>query len=177
MKRIAPLWLAALLLWPLAGHADDIDIPELGVKLTTLPAEASKPEITSQPGGSTATTQLGPAQLSIYRDAGSAPADSDVAAPAYRASLDARFGRVSDSKTQGAPTDIDGHSGWTVVTVRPDSSAGTTRYLCVTYVLVEQHLYRLTVSASGTPARPPEFDALVNALSGIRFEPPAAAHS
>jgi len=38
-------------------------------------------------------------------------------------------------------------------------------------VIVDQHLYRLAVTANGSPGRPPEFDALVKALSGITFEP------
>jgi hypothetical protein len=177
MARIPTLCLAGVLLSPLAARADKIDVPELGLRFTTLPSAASTPEVTAQPSTDTMTTQLGPAVLTIYREHALAPSGSDVAEPKYRAALDARFDYRFDSKAQGAPTDIGGHSGWTVVSVRPTDSAGPTQYTCLTYVLVEQHLYRLLVSASGTPNRPPEFDSLVMALSGIQFEPPVKVAS
>jgi hypothetical protein len=173
MAPIATLFFAAVLLLPLTGHADEIDVPELKLRLTTLPAAVSRPEVAAQPTGDTATLQLGPAVLAIYRDKALAPAGSDVANPKYRAALDARFAYTLDSKTQGAPTNIGGHSGWTVVRVRPAASG--TEYTCLTYVLFEEHLYRLLVSASGTASRPPEFDVLVTSLSGIQFEPPAGS--
>ena len=54
---------------------------------------------------------------------------------------------------------------------REDSSSDRTHYTCLTYVIVDQHLYRLAVTADGAPGRPPEFDTLVKALSGVSFEP------
>jgi hypothetical protein len=174
MARTATLFLAAILVWPLAGHADEVAVPELKLRLTALPAAVSKPQVAAQPASDTATLQLGPAVLAIYRDKALAPPGSDVADPKYRAALDARFAYTLDSKTQGAPTNIGGHSGWTVVGVRPGASAAT-EYTCLTYVLFEQHLYRLVVSASGAPNRPPEFDVLVTSLSGIQFDSPAGS--
>jgi hypothetical protein len=173
MAKLSSLWLV-LLLWPLAAAADEVDVPELGVKLITLPSAASKPQVAPQGAGLIATTQLGPAVLTIYRDNASAPGGADVADPRYRAALDARFDRSFDSKKQGAPTDIDGHSGWTVVSVQPASAGGATQYACLTYVVAAQHLYRLLVSAASSEGRPAQFDALVTALSGIKFEPASA---
>lgn len=167
-------WLSALLLGPLVCLADEVDVPELGIQLTALPADAAKPQVAPQPEGLTATTQLGPATLTIFRDTAPAPPGSDVADPRYRGSLDARFDRTIDSKTQGAPTDVGGHSGWTVVSVRP-GSAGATLYTCLTYVIAGQHLYRLVVRASSAQGRPHEFDALVSAMSGIQFGSAPAA--
>jgi hypothetical protein len=161
-------WLLALLLGPLACLADEADLPELGIRLTALPAEATKPQVTPAPGGLTASAQLGPAVLTIYRDSTLTPPGGDVADPKFRSALDARFDRAIDSKTQGAPTNVGGHSGWTVVSVRP-ASAGATLYTCLTYVIAEQHLYRLVVRASSAQGRPHEFDTLVNAMSGIQF--------
>ena len=152
MTRIVTAALAALLLWPVGGRADPMDVPELGLQLTTLPAAATKPQLTTQPSGSTVTTQLGPAVLSIYRDNGTEPAGSDVASPKYRASLDARFAHAIDSRSQGAPTNVGGHSGWTVVEARTPGDRET-KYACVTYVIVEQHLYRLAVTASASSGR------------------------
>ncbi len=69
------------------------------------------------------------------------------------------FGGSVDSRSHGAPTAVGGHSAWTVVEARESGSA--TVYTCVTYVIVDRHLYRLSVSANGDRSRPPEFDSLV----------------
>jgi hypothetical protein len=162
-----------MLLWPLAGHAGDIDIPELGVRLTTLPSAATQPQVTQltqQPSGYIAVTHLGPAMLNIYREDDPVPVGSDVADPSFRALLDQRYRGSVESKTLGAPTAVGGHSGWTVVDAREDGSSNHTHYTCLTYVIVDQHLYRLAITADGSPGRPPEFDALVRALSGMTFE-------
>src|ERR1700683_1753882 len=123
MHKAASAWLAILLVCPLLSYADDIEVPEVGVRLTALPEGAQKPQVTRQPDASEATTQVGDAVLSIYRETAPAPAGADVADPRYRALLDARFDKTLDSKTQGAPTHVGGHSGWTVVDARPSGSA------------------------------------------------------
>jgi hypothetical protein len=56
-----------------------------------------------------------------------------------------------------------------VVDMREDSAADLTHYTCLSYVIVDQHLYRLAVTANGSPGRPPEFDTMVKALSGVSF--------
>jgi hypothetical protein len=169
MKKLRGAWLALLFLWPLAGHAADVDIPELGIRLTLLPDAASKPQLAEQAAGYQAETHLGSARLSIFREDNPVPAGSDVAEPGYRAMLDARFGNVVESKSEGAPTGVGGHSAWTVVDAH-ESHGGPTDYICVTYVIVDEHLYRLSVTAQSSAGRPPEFDSLVKALSGIAFE-------
>jgi hypothetical protein len=180
--RALCLCLALVALRPAAGRADDVDVPELGVRLTGLPSGAVKPEVVPGAGGHQLTTGVGDAVLTVYREDAPAPAGSSVASPAYRASLDARFDPTVDSKTQGAPTAVAGHSAWTVVDARHASQTQTV-YVCVTYVIVDQHLYRLAVSAaSATAGRPAEFDALVRTVSDIVFEPvqrapPPAARS
>ena len=161
--------MALLFLWPFASHAAEVDIPELGVRLTMLPEAASKPQVEEQSAGYQAETHLGGALLSIYRQDDPVPAGSDVAEPNYRAMLDARFGKVVDSKTEGAPTAVGGHSAWTVVDAS-ESHGVQSGYICVTYVIVDDHLYRLTVTAQSSAGRPPEFDSLVKALSGVAFE-------
>jgi hypothetical protein len=159
---------ALLLLWPLAALAGDVDVPELGVRLTGLPDNASHPVVMAHDGGYGATTRLASAELNIFREDEPAPAGSDVAEPSYRAILDAKFADSVKSKTQGAPTAVGGHSAWTVVDAREEGSR--TAYTCVTYVLVDQHLYRLLVNSAPAAERPPEFDALVRAMSSIQFE-------
>jgi hypothetical protein len=167
-RLVALLFLWPLTLWSLSALASQVDVPELGVRLTSLPDNASQPVVTSQASGYEATTRLGRAVFTIYRENDPAPQGSDVAEPAYRAILDAKYADSVKSKTQGAPTAVGGHSAWTVVDAREEGSLSA--YTCVTYVLVDQHLYRLLVSAAPAAARPPEFDALVKAMSGIQFE-------
>ena len=168
MWTVRAIAAALLFLWPPLSQAADVDIPELGIRLTALPPGASKPQVSEQTAGDEATTHLGSAVLSIYRDDDPVPAGSDVAEPNYRAMLDARFDKSVQSKAEGAPTAVGGHSGWTVVDAR--ESRSLKNYICVTYVIVDEHLYRLTVTASGSDGRPPEFDSLVRALSGVSFE-------
>ena len=170
MRRSRTLRFTFWCLWPLAAYAGSVDVPELGIRFAALPAGASEPQVSAAQRGTQLTTALGPAVLRIYRDEQPAPAGSDVASPDYRASLDARFDKSIDSRSEGAPTAVGGYGAWTVVDARPAESAASTAYICVTYVIVDQHLYRLAVSALGT-GRPAEFDALVKALSGITFEP------
>jgi hypothetical protein len=161
--------LIALLLWPLGAQANEVDLPELGIRLMTVPSAATKPQVTEQPAGYDAVMRLGTAELNIHREEAPVPVGSDVADPSYRALLDRRYQESVESKALGAPTSVGGHSAWTVVDAR-SGSADLTRYTCLTYVIVDQHLYRLAVTADGSPARPPEFDALVKALSGVSFE-------
>ena len=169
MRRSGAIWLAWLLIWPLASQASDFDIPELGIRLTDLPSGAAKPQVIERAGGYEATTGLGPAQLSIYREEDPVPAGSDVAQPNYRALLDAKFGKTVESKSEGAPTAVGGHSAWTVVDAR-ESRSSHTGYACLTYVIVDGHLYRLLVTADASQGRPAEFDSLVRALSAVTFE-------
>jgi hypothetical protein len=170
MRRLGVLSLTALLLWSLAAHANDVDLPELGVRLTTLPSAATQPQVSQQPAGYGAVIHLGTAVLNVYREDEPVPAGSDVADPHYRALLDRRYRGEVQSKALGAPTSIGGHSAWTVVDAHEGNSSDLTHYTCLSYVIVDQHLYRLAVTADGSPGRPPEFDALVKALSGVTFE-------
>jgi hypothetical protein len=168
MRKAGTIWLAMVLLSPLASQADDVDVPELGVRLTALPSSADKPQVSGQPAGYEVTTRVGTAVLSIYRENDPAPIGSNVADPSYRTKLDAKFGTRFESKTAGAPTVVGGHSAWTMVEASEGQSP--TLYTCVSYVIVDEHLYRLTVTAAGSERRPPEFDSLVAALSGVKFE-------
>jgi len=170
VRHLPAIALALLMLWPPLSQAADFDIPELGIRLTALPPGAAKPQVVEQTGGYEATTRLGSALLSIFREDDPVPAGSDVAEPNYRAMLDTRFGKGVDSRTDGAPTAVGGHSAWTVVDISAARSSAHTGYICVTYVIVDEHLYRLMVSANAADGRPPEFDSLVRALSSVSFE-------
>jgi len=168
MPRANTVWSLLLLSCSLAAHADSADVPALGLRIASLPDSSSAPVVSQVAGGDQMTVQLDKATLTIFRAGTPEPEGSDVASPSYRASLDARFKEHIDSKDRGAPTALGGHGAWTVVAA--SSEGEVTRYACVTYVIDDQHLYRMTVDAAGDP-RPPEFDGLVKALSGITFEP------
>lgn len=168
MRERSAWWLVAVLSWPLLCRAADVDVPELGVRLGSLPEGAAPPQVSAAPGGYEAVTHEGVASLSIFREDQAAPAGSDVADPHYRATLDHKYKSV-ESKDQGAPTALAEHSAWTVVDMQHTS--GSTRYTCLTYVIVDQHLYRILVTAESTQGRPAEFDSLVVAMSGVSFEP------
>jgi hypothetical protein len=172
MRTTAVVSLTAVLLWPLAGQANEVDIPELGIRLAALPNAATKPQVTeaAAPAGYEAVTHLGGAALAISREEDPVPAGSDVANPSYRALLDSRYRDRIESKTLGAPTSLGGHSAWTVVDAREDGASNRMHYTCLSYLIVDQHLYRFAVTADGNPGRPPEFDALVKALSEVSFE-------
>ena len=171
MRASRVLALLAVLWCPLGALAEDINVPELGIRLTAVPSAATKPQVsavTQPPAGYEAVLHLGAAELSIFREDEPVPPGSDVANPGYRALLDRRYHGNVESKTLGAPTSLGGHSAWTVVDARGGSSE-ITHYTCLTYVIVDQHLYRLEVTADGSPGRPPQFDELVKALSGVSF--------
>ena len=172
MRRARLISLTAVLLLPLVAHADDVDIPELGLRLTALPSSTTQTQaqVTQHPTGYDAVMRLGIASLTISREDEPVPPGSDVADPHYRAQLDRQYRGGIESKALGAPTSVGGHNAWTVVDAHEQGSADLTRYTCLTYVIVDQHLYRLAVTADGSPGRPPEFDALVKALSGVTFE-------
>lgn len=159
-----------MLLWPLTAAANGVDVAELGVRLSTAPDGLTQPQVTQRPAGYDVVMRLGLATLEIFREDDPAPPGSDVADPHYRALLDRRYRGAVESKTLGAPTSLGGHSAWTVVDARGDSSADITHYTCLSYVIVDQHLYRLAVTADGSPGRPPQFDSLVKALSGVSFQ-------
>ena len=141
-----------------------------GAVLRLTPDGLTQPQVTQRPTGYDAVMRYGLATLEIFREDDPAPPGSDVADPHYRALLDRRYRGAVESKTLGAPTSLGGHSAWTVVDAREDSSTDHTHYTCLSYVIVDQHLYRLAVTAEGSPGRPPEFDSLVKALSGVSFQ-------
>jgi TonB family protein len=47
----------------------------------------------------------------------------------------------------------------------------TVNYRCVTYTIVDQHLYRLVAYATGEDTIPPDYEAAVRVISELTFEP------
>ena len=89
----------------------------------------------------------------------------------YRAVLQKEFNEDLGPIFPGTVTVIAGHEAWTSMDARRSGRGGSIKYACVTYVIVDQHLYRLAANAEGGDTRPPEFDAAVRAISGLEFGP------
>jgi len=63
--RAICLGLLLVMVWPAAARADDVDVPELGVRLTSLPRGAVKPQVVPKAGGYELTTGVGEAVLRV----------------------------------------------------------------------------------------------------------------
>ena len=167
MQHLRVSWCVLTAFLPAGALADDIDVPELGVRLNGMPDWVQMAPVAARADGFAIIGRAGDAQLEVYRE--EASASGDVASPRYRAQLDERFDPTVDSRDQGAPTSVGGYNAWTVVATHPQGTG--TRYVCITYVIADRHLYRFAVSAAGGEHRPAEFDFLVRVLSRVKFEP------
>ena len=159
-----------LLLLPLATFADVIDIPALGVRFTDMPAGVANQSAIERPSGYEWQGRLGAAYLRVYRGDESVSPGSTVLDSNYRATLEARHRTpLKSAMGTGTASTVAGRPAWIVRELR---SLGQAR-LCdwLAYVIVDEHLYTLTVSALGQSGTPPEFDSLVKAMSGVQFEP------
>lgn len=165
------LCLAQLLLLPLASHAASVDIPELGVELPDVPSGITTARAVERPDGYEWQTQLGTSTLSIYREERPTPAGSNVSDRNYRATLDVKFHTPVKSQTTGSATAVGGQPAWTAVGSQRLGALPLVVSNWLTYVIVDDHLYRLAVSALAQGGRPSEFDSLVKAVSGVSFGP------
>jgi len=165
-------WLLLWVILPLTSEADVVDVPELGIRFADLANDLPRPQVVERPAGYEAQTHThsGTTVLSAYRDEASVPADGNLTDSGYRAGLDARFGTNVKAAKKGAATSLAGHGSWTVSDAQRLGPGVV--YTWLTYTIVDQHLYKLTVSSlSLTGQMPPEFETLVKAMAGIAFEP------
>lgn len=146
-----------------------VESAELGIKFADLPTGLPRLKLSERPAGYEATTHLGTATLSIYREDDPVPSGSDVNNPSYRATFEPKApGPFANSRKHGAATSLGGHAAWTVgdaVHVGP-----MTLYSWVTHTIVDQHLYRLAVNAIG-PSGTADFDSLLKGVYSAAFEP------
>lgn len=140
-----------------------------------LPPSTAKSEVLQRPTASEAITVIGPVILSVRREDAEVPSGSSLSDPNYRAMVQSRFDKLLDPKAQGAMTVVGGYPGWSLIDAHQQAHSPSSLYTYITYVIVDQHLYRLVVRAIGHRLRPPEFDAVVKAISDITFEPPSQA--
>ena len=173
MNRSRDLNLWPLLLLPLVCAGNELVIPQLAVKFNDLPPSTAKSEVLQRPTASEAITVIGPVILSVRREDAEVPSGSSLSDPNYRAIVQSRFDKSLEPKAQGAMTAVGGHPGWSLIDAHQEAHSPSALYTYITYVIVDQHLYRLMVRAIGRRQRPPEFDAAVKAISDITFEPPS----
>jgi hypothetical protein len=168
--KIRPQLVAiSLFLLPVASLADVIDIPALGVRFADMPAGVTNQSAIERPHGYEWLGHLGVAFLSVYRDDESVSPGSAVLDSNYRATLDARHRTaLTSAERTGAASTLASRPAWIVTEVRSLAQARVCDWLA--YVIVDEHLYTLTVGALSQSGTPSEFDSLVKAMSSVQFE-------
>jgi TonB family protein len=162
--------LALTFLFPLTLYAKDVDIPELGIKLTQLPDDAGAAQVRERPAGYEARLQLGTDTfLAIYRQ-DDPVAPGNLSDPDYRNSLLAGLDASKKSKSKGGIASVGGHDAWILTNAEQLGPLPLVTYSLSSYLVVDEHLYRIGINALGAK-RPPEFDVAVKALSSVSFEP------
>jgi len=170
MKKIATAILL-LPIWASATYANGIDIPELGAHIAQLPAAGGSIRVIRRNDGYLAIVPIGQATLTIARLDEPLPAGSDIGNAAFRAAQRAEFYESPVPQTQEHPTTIDGHPAWTTLSAASGGGSAVS-YSCITYTVVDEHLYRLLSSAtSEEKKRPADFDATVRVMSELTFTP------
>jgi hypothetical protein len=169
------IWLALVFLWPLASRAVEVDIPEMGIRIAGLPSGASARKPRDKFDAYFTEVRIGNADLEIYRLEEPVPAGATLTDASYRKGVPANFGD-NRPKLWSKATFLSGHPAWTTYWGVKLSGAYYADYNCITYVIADQHLYRLRASMATSwdphgPERPADFDAAVQAMSNITFEP------
>jgi hypothetical protein len=161
-----------MFVWPFLAHSKELEIRELGVKFSEIPDAATAPSLTERPEGYEGEIRFEDAAVFVYRADDLVPAGSSLADASFRAAVVARNDNPRAPKSAGQLTILDGHEAWAYVEVsRPVAYLPVSSYTCILFAIVDQHLYRLTASAATTGKKPPAYDALVNALATVSFEP------
>jgi hypothetical protein len=189
MHRIITATAALLLLQPLVGYSADLDIPEIGVYLTNLPAGSTKSTLSESLDSSAIAVHVGKVALFILRLDDPVPAGTSVTDSAYLKALRENFGDKLDPKADGRATTVSGRAAWTeyrgvispLVTVVTGGRASTlsqvATYTCVTYVIANEHVYRLSANttapydAHAPNDKPPDFVSALKAMFDLTFQP------
>ena len=163
-------------LWPIASYAGGIDIPQIGVHIGANIVQASDnapitPQVLQRLDGYEAVLPLGVATLRIARVKDPVPMGSDIRDAGFLATEQAEFYDQPDPTAHPQATTVAGHDAWSIVTVRSGGLL-TINFRCVTYIVADQHLYRLVASATGTDKKPPpDYEAAVRVMSALTFVP------
>ncbi|HWG31944.1 MAG TPA: hypothetical protein VN676_15415 [Steroidobacteraceae bacterium] len=174
--RLVPI----LLLLPMVSYGAGVYIPKMGIRLNDLPDNVTASKLIENLDAHSVTVYFGDATLSILRLQDATPAGATLNDAAYRKALEDNFGDDMRSGFHGEATSIAGNGAWTWSRATHLSPLPVVEYTYVTYVIANEHAYRLRVHDNGpyTPhepdARPPDVQAALNAIPEITFEPAAA---
>jgi TonB family protein len=146
-----------------------LDIPELGTKISLNSELSDSPKILRRVDGYVARIAVGSAVLTISRLDEAVPYGSTLDDERYRASLRQTFHDAAYANTREASGVIDGHRAWAIANAVSGPPGTGVSYSRTTYVIVDQHLYRLGIWAVGSGGRPADFDSATTILSGISF--------
>jgi hypothetical protein len=187
LRRANRALVALLLFCPLVGYGADLDIPEIGVYLARLPDGSTKSQLFESLDASSIGVRIGSVTLFIQRLDDPVPAGASVTEPAYLKALQENFGDDLGAKADGQATTVSGRAAWTLYSAvrSPDlifvppiqPVARFASYTCVTYVIANEHAYRLRANATAPydphapNVRPPDFVAAVQAIFDITFQP------
>ena len=171
MRKSLALCALTFVLASAIANGKQVEIPELGVVLPSAPDKASAPQVEERPNGYAATLQIGMTGLSVYRDDKTVPPNASLANAAFRNSLQSMPEGKPEPGAKTAMTVVDGHEAWTWVAAHRIGPSPFVAYDCVTFVIVDQHLYRFAANSLARGTRPPEFVSAVETMSSARFEP------
>jgi hypothetical protein len=158
-------------MWAQLTFAESIQIPELGVYMPDAPAGLAVPRVSQYIDGSRASLAIGTAHLLIARLEAEVPAGSDVRERAYRAAQREYFHDNLGAQGREQATMIGGRDSWTMATAVRSAQGASVRYRSITYVIFQQHFYRLEVHATGVGTKPPDYSSALTALSRLTFAP------
>lgn len=175
MKNSLTALMALAPLWPIASYAGGIDIPQLGVHIGISIVQAPDnapitPQVIRRFDGYEAILPLGIATLEIARVDDPVPLGGDIRNAAFRAIQQAEFYEQPDLTAHEQATTVAGRDAWSITTVRSGGPL-TVNYRCVTYTIVDQHLYRLVAYATGNDKRPPDYETAVRVMAALTFVP------
>lgn len=167
MRKLSELVLTALLLAPFASHANEVELPELGLRVIGLPSGIATPQVNERPAGYDATIDFGAGTfISIYRQEKPVSPGSLLDAD-YRKSLLTNVDAAKDVRSAGKIISVGGHDAWMVIDAHVPNLLQI--HACALYVVVDEHVYQMLISALAQKSR---FMVFVNDLvARVTFEP------
>jgi len=167
MRKLSEIVLTALFSAPLASQAGEIDLPALGVKIVGMPSEIAVPQVIERPAGYDASIDFGAGTfLTIYRQEEPVSRGSLLDAE-YRKSLLTSVDAANDVRSEGKLVSVSGHDAWMIIDAHVPQLLQI--HTCALYVVVDDHVYQMFISAL---AKRDRFKELVNDLvARVTFEP------
>ena len=175
MNKPVFLLVAVFFALPYACGAAEVNVPKMGIRLTGLPDTVTASKLHETFDAKSLALHIHEASLGILRLEDAAPAGASLADPAFRKQMQGVFDDDFGSRDQGEAASISGNPAWTWT--HADHIGPAVQYAYVTYVIANEHLYRLRAHALGrdkpheVDARPADFIAIVNAIADIVFDP------